>query len=960
MGRRFPPPLFGVEEPEARARCFVNIAIAATEPLEKAEVVRRARSQLLKPDGERYSEQYLRRIVSTYIQLGVLRQTKEGVTVYEFAHDWRSGELGFETFLWYGVKQSWALEGSFPEGIEGLYSIHHVVKQAGEPVQRGTIRTRLGEQYGYEFNEEGIRGYPLLLESMGALHDGENGYETTTPETFSERFRNADILWQFEQWLKREGPNTTPPSERVKRDLAKYYMYRESGGHGQHRQLLDTARREYLDEAVLTDTSEPRLRRSATYVEQRRHRRNLRDTICTEFESFSPQDLAGLSTAILEQIAEADTEAAAIRAKTSAGSGFSRATLEAMVPDRPAYTFPEGFDLYDWQTEAATRWFSDETTGPERGIAQVVTGAGKTVMALEVVRQWLADHPDGVVTVVVPTKVLMHQWLEELVETLGVPAGDIGWLGDGHKDGFEDGYRVLVSIVNSAVKDGSLSQTVRNADVTDHLLIADECHRYTGDTFSNVFDCHRTASLGLSATPLSDPTADERSPEDELLVANLGEIYYDLSYDEGQRRGLIPDFRINYVGFELTDDERMAYQRLTDAVVDAVTDIEQQYQNRLYELSGSFSRKLQIIRNDADRATPAISDYFKYTQERRELVADAVARQAVTLDLLEDSVDNEQKAIVFQERIEQLERMVAPKETRGRDARTGELSETDVDRAQLYDRYPALKRIDEKLEELFFTASYRPVMYHSGHRNTVWNDFAIEWFSDDGFANVMLSVKALIEGVDVPSADLGIVRVSSGSVRQRIQTLGRILRTGEDPDKRAELFVLYARDTVDANIFERYDWRNELSQAEVRHLTWETEEDAITGHLRSATDGEIPDPPTSQTIPDPAELEQGDPYPGPSDGFEFSVDAEGRPFTSTRDSRTFIESASYQDAASFIQEAKGGGSVTVNEANHAVTYLGDSLVFVGVVDDPTEIEYEQNTAGGLTDDSGFSLDDMDR
>ncbi|MDB2262282.1 DEAD/DEAH box helicase family protein [Halorubrum ezzemoulense] len=958
MGRRFPPPLVGVERAAAKAQCFVDIAKASAEPLDKTEFIRRARSQLLKPDGGTYSEQYLRRIVSTYIQLGVLRQTQAGVTVYEFAHDWRSNKLDFETFLWYAVKQSWALEGSFPEGIEGLYNVHHVVNQASEPLSRGTIRTRLGEKYGYEFNDDGIRGYPLLLESMGALRSGEDGYEATNPDRFSERFRNADILWQFEQWLKREGPNTSPPSDRVKRDLAKYYMYRESGGHGQHRQLLDTARRDYLDESVLTDTSNPRLERSETYVKQRRHRRETRETICTKFDSFTPQSLAGLSTATLEQIAAADSEAEAMRAKASAGSGFSRATLEAMVPDRQAYTFPEAFELYDWQEKAATKWFTGKQAGPERGIAQVVTGAGKTVMALEVVRQWLDKHSEGVVTVIVPTKVLMHQWLEELVETLGIPADDIGWLGDGHKDGFEDGHRVLVSIVNSAVKNESLSQTLQNAGVSEHLLIADECHRYTGDSFSNVFDCHRTASLGLSATPLSNQTADERTPEDEMLVANLGEIYYELSYDEGQRRGLIPDFRINYIGFELTDAERMAYQRLTDAVVDAVTDIERQHQNQLYELSGSFSRKLQVIRNNTDRATPAITDYFKYTQERRELVADAVARQAVTLELLEKSVNNEQKAIVFQERIEQLERMIAPKETRGRDTRTGEISDTDVDRAQLYDRYPALKRIDEKLEELFFTANYRPVMYHSGHRNAAWNDFAIEWFTDDGFANVMLSVKALIEGVDVPSADVGIVRVSSGSVRQRIQTLGRILRTGDNPDKQAELFVLYARDTVDANIFERYDWREELSQAEVRHLTWETEEDAINGHLRVATDEEIPDPPAARTIPDPEELAQGDQYPGPREGFKFSVNAEGNPFIRAEEGRKFIESESYRDAASFIHAEKGGGSVTVNEANHAVTYLGESLVFVGVVKDPAQIEYKETGGGSLTDESDFSLDEM--
>jgi len=958
MGRRFPPPLFGLEEAEQRARCFVDIARNANEPISKTELIGRARTQLLKPEGDAYTEQYLRRVVSTYIQLGVLRQTEQGIAVYQFARDWRADELDFETFLWYAIKQSWALEGAFPEGIEGLYDIHHVVKQADEPLQRSAIRTRLGEKHEYEFNDEGIRGYPLLLENMGAFVERSEGYETTSPEKFSERFRNADILWQFEQWLKREGPNTAPPSDRVKRDLAKYYMYRESGGHGQHRQLLDTARTDYLDESVLADASEPRVKRADTYVEQHRHRRNLRDTICSEFEEFTPRDLAGLSTAILEQIAAAETETEAIRVKSSAGSGFSRADLDALEQTgRPTYAFPDEFELYEWQQEAASEWFREGTADGERGIAQVVTGAGKTVMALEVLRQWLADNPDGVVTVVVPTKVLMHQWLEELVETLGVPPSDIGWLGDGQKDGFEDGYRVLVSIVNSAVKEDALSQTLRQAGVDDHLLIADECHRYTGDTFSTIFDCERTAALGLSATPLSDPTAEERSPEDEMLVENLGEIYYELSYDEGQRRGLIPDFRINYVGFDLTDAEQMAYQRLTDAVVDAVTDIERQYQNRLYELSGSFSRKLQVIRNNTEKATPAISDYFKYTQERRELVADAVARQAVTLELLQGSVRDEQKAIVFQERIEHLERMVAPKETRGRDSRTGEIADTDVDRAQLYDRYPALKEIDEKLEELFFTANYRPVMYHSGHRNKAWNDFAIEWFSDDGFANVMLSVKALIEGVDVPSADVGIVRVSSGSIRQRIQTLGRILRTGDDPDKQAELYVLYARDTVDSNIFERYDWRQELSQAEVRHLTWATDDGTIDGRLRPATDDEIPDPPTSRTIPDPDELDRGDRYQGPREGFEFSVNADGRPFVDTANGRKFIETASYQEIASFVHREKGGGTVIVNGANHAITYLAESFVFVAVVDDPNDIEYEQDETGGLTGEANLDIED---
>ncbi|WP_342764759.1 helicase-related protein, partial [Haloferax sp. Atlit-6N] len=147
------------------------------------------------------------------------------------------------------------------------------------------------------------------------------------------------------------------------------------------------------------------------------------------------------------------------------------------------------------------------------------------------------------------------------------------------------------------------------------------------------------------------------------------------------------------------------------------------------------------------------------------------------------------------------------------------------------------------MEELFARRDFWPVMYHSGHSRDVWNQFAMEWFRADGYANVMFSVKALIEGVDVPDADMGIIRVSSGSVRQRIQTLGRILRTGDDPDSKSELWVLYARDTVDENIFRNYDWEEQLGNAEINHYKWETEDELLEGSIV----------PTNEPLPQPGE-----------------------------------------------------------------------------------------------------------
>jgi len=295
--------------------------------------------------------------------------------------------------------------------------------------------------------------------------------------------------------------------------------------------------------------------------------------------------------------------------------------------------------------------------------------------------------------------------------------------------------------------------------------------------------------------------------------------------------------------------------------------------------------------------------------------------------------------------------MVAPAETRGQNYRTGDISEEFGDRQRLYEQYPGLKKVDKDLENLFFDADYRPVMYHSGHRTPAWNEFAVEWFDEGGFANVMLSVKALIEGVDVPSADVGIVRVSSGSVRQRTQTLGRVLRTGNDPDETSELYVLYARNTVDENIFREYDWDDQLATAEVEHLVWDPDGDWTAGNwdteatfrecVRPADEDELPEVETGpdRPIPDPENLDRGDRYPGPQEGYRFSIDSDGRPFEKTADGRQYIRHETAEEIAEYVSRQKGGGTVRVNEANHAIVFIDSDPVFVGVTE-PEDFEFE--------------------
>jgi superfamily II DNA or RNA helicase len=72
---------------------------------------------------------------------------------------------------------------------------------------------------------------------------------------------------------------------------------------------------------------------------------------------------------------------------------------------------------------------------------------------------------------------------------------------------------------------------------------------------------------------------------------------------------------------------------------------------------------------------------------------------------------------------------------------------------------------------------------------------------NDGTYSAVVTSKVLNEGVDVPSANVAIVVSGSGSVREHVQRLGRILR--KQGDKRALLYELVTAQTGEAFTSER-------------------------------------------------------------------------------------------------------------------------------------------------------------
>ncbi len=72
-----------------------------------------------------------------------------------------------------------------------------------------------------------------------------------------------------------------------------------------------------------------------------------------------------------------------------------------------------------------------------------------------------------------------------------------------------------------------------------------------------------------------------------------------------------------------------------------------------------------------------------------------------------------------------------------------------------------------------------------------------------GDYRTLVASRVLNEGVDVPDASVAIVLSGTGSTREYIQRLGRILRKGNDPDKFAQLYEVVAEDTSEENVSRR-------------------------------------------------------------------------------------------------------------------------------------------------------------
>ena len=491
--------------------------------------------------------------------------------------------------------------------------------------------------------------------------------------------------------------------------------------------------------------------------------------------------------------------------------------------------------LHNWQADCLDRWIQIK-----RGTVKVATGGGKTILALAAAQALQNESVSDLrLVIVVPTIPLMHQWVEELKDS-NIPDGKIALMGGGERPPDDPNIRILVCVLNSA-RDRLPPLVKRFGWSTRLLLVVDECHRANASEARKVFDAEPAYTLGLSATPETE-TDDASVPTDEAYAQSdvgrgLGPIIFEFSLKESLQAGLLTPFEVWHVGLALNADERAQYSKLSKEISDLRKDL--QVAHRRSRSSQSFLAWCQAI-GSKERGGQA-SRFIGLANERKRMVYKAEARTQLTLKILSSAMlDVDRRAIVFHESIEDI---------------------NDLFIRSLESGIPAV------LEHSKLPASLR-----AGN---------IDAFRA-GTARAIISAKSLVEGFNVPSADLGIIAASSGSVRQRIQSLGRMLRKKQTGGG-AIVFVLYVKNTEDEAIYQKADWESVVGAERNRYFEWATSdgEDSaeITLEKLTAEFTETGLPPRAYRPPctevDVSSLEMGSTYPGQTSGVDLKVDHAG-------------------------------------------------------------------------------------
>lgn len=396
-----------------------------------------------------------------------------------------------------------------------------------------------------------------------------------------------------------------------------------------------------------------------------------------------------------------------------------------------------GIALFYYQKLALQKW---EKCG-FRMLFEMATGTGKTRTAVCAMQYLMSQNKKLIAIVTCPQNTLARQWKENEVEKLGIKANIVRIVDGTNKNWANDLKNLLLQngigfanhcIVYTTHDTASSDRFIDIVNGNLHksskvLFIGDEVHWLGAKKMRKALLDRYDYRIGLSATP--SRWFDDNGTK--FLEEYFGNNHFEFTIKDALNevnpltgKHFLVNYYYNLFSVSLNDVEADDYYRLTERII------------KLYRLK--------------EHDSEAEENYNRLLERRADIIKNAENKYQVLKNVLEN--------LRIKSELENLIIFVSPQQ---KESVKNMLFEMNIPFHQL------TQAEGTKEEERFGGIS---------ERQHIINCFKQKIYK------VLVAIKCLDEGIDIPTATRGILMASSTNPREYIQRIGRIIRQSSEKE----------------------------------------------------------------------------------------------------------------------------------------------------------------------------------
>lgn len=402
-------------------------------------------------------------------------------------------------------------------------------------------------------------------------------------------------------------------------------------------------------------------------------------------------------------------------------------TIEKLKKVTNSPEIPAGISLHEYQQQAIKTWKEKKY----KGIFDMATGTGKTFTGLGAITQLYKDLKGRLAVIIVcPYQHLVNQWVEDIVNFNINPI--IGHSSSVQKD-FKNRFKMAIMDYNLGVRNFFCFVCTNSTFATDYiqtqinnirgdvLLVVDEAHNFGAANLKRTLSDKFNFRLALSATL-------ERHGDEEgtnALLNYFGDKCIEFTLEDAIKgkngeRFLTP-YQYYPVIVYLTDDELEQYHALSKEI-----------------------GKCVIKKNGKTK----LSDRGKIlAQKRSRLIAGAFNKVNALAKVIKP-YKNDNHILVY--------------------CGATKISEQDENGEDM-------RQIDA-ITELLGKNMGMNVAQFTSREDSYTRDLLRRKFFDGDFLQVLVAIKCLDEGVNIPAIKIAFILASTTNPKEYIQRRGRVLR----------------------------------------------------------------------------------------------------------------------------------------------------------------------------------------